>query len=89
MEKFIIKDSKIILLDENENEVGFIKFDIENDVLEIISTVVNESYQGKGYAKTLMKECEKYIRNNNYKVKPTCSYAKKYFTSIVDLDIIL
>ncbi len=88
MEKVVIKDSKIILLDENENEIGFIKFEIFNDVLDVISTVVNENYQGKGYAKILMKECEKYIRNNNYKVKATCSYAKKYFSNITDLDII-
>ncbi len=88
MEKFIIKDSKIILLDESQNEIGFIKFELENNVLKIISTVVNETYQGKGYAKTLIKECEKYVRNNKYKVEPICSYAKKYFSNITDLDII-
>ena len=87
MEKFVIKDSKIILLDGNL-EIGFIKFELDNNVFKIISTVVNEAYQGKGYAKTLMKECERYVRSNNYKVEPICSYAKKYFTNILDLDII-
>lgn len=87
MEKFIIKDFKIILLDE-ENEIGFIKFEVENNVLKIISTVVHDAYQGKGYAKILMKECEKYIRSNNFKVEPICSYAKKYFLNVKDLDII-
>ena len=87
MEKFVIKDSKIILLD-GDLEIGFIKFELDNNVFKIISTVVNEAYQGKGYAKTLMKECERYVRSNNYKVEPICSYAKKYFTNILDLDII-
>ena len=87
MEKFVIKDSKIILLD-CESEIGFIKFEVENNVLKIISTIVCDAYQGKGYAKTLMKECERYVRSNNYKVEPICSYAKKYFTNILDLDII-
>ena len=87
MEKFVIKDSKIILLD-GESEIGFIKFEVENDVLKIISTVVYDAYQGKGYAKTLMKECERYVREKGYKVEPICSYAKKYFTNILDLDII-
>ena len=87
MEKFVIKDSKIILLD-GESEIGFIKFEVENDVLKIISTVVCDAYQGKGYAKILMKECERYVRENGYKVEPICSYAKKYFSNISDLDII-
>ena len=87
MEKFVIKDSKIILLD-GESEIGFIKFEVENDVLKIISTIVCDAYQGKGYAKALMKECERYIREKGYKVEPICSYAKKYFTNILDLDII-
>ena len=87
MEKFVIKDSKIILLD-GESEIGFIKFEVENDILKIISTVVYDAYQGKGYAKTLMKECERYVREKGYKVEPICSYAKKYFTNILDLDII-
>ena len=87
MEKFVIKDSKIILLD-GDLEIGFIKFELDNNVFKIISTVVNDAYQGRGYAKTLMKECERYVRSNNYKVEPICSYAKKYFTNILDLDII-
>ena len=87
MEKFVIKDSKIILLD-GDLEIGFIKFELDNNVFKIISTVVNEAYQGRGYAKTLMKECERYVREKGYKVEPICSYAKKYFTNVSDLDII-
>ena len=87
MEKFVIKDSKIILLD-GDLEIGFIKFELDNNVFKIISTVVSDAYQGKGYAKTLMKECERYVREKGYKVEPICSYAKKYFTNILDLDII-
>ena len=87
MEKFVIKDSKIILL-KDDSEIGFIKFEIEGNILKIISTVVHDAYQGKGYAKTLMKECERYVREKGYKVEPICSYAKKYFTNILDLDII-
>lgn len=87
MEKFVIKDSKIILLD-GDSEIGFIKFELDNNVFKIISTVVSDAYQGRGYAKTLMKECERYVREKGYKVEPICSYAKKYFTNILDLDII-
>ena len=48
MEKFVIKDSKIILLD-GESEIGFIKFELDNNVFKIISTVVSDAYQGRGY----------------------------------------
>lgn len=75
----ILKDNSIILIDELKKEVGYVSFEISNNILDIMHTVVKEEYQGKGYASLLIKEVIEYAKKNNYYLHPKCSYAVNYF----------
>ena len=77
--KFIYEKRKLRLIDEENNEdIGYISFEIKNDTIIIISTVIYEKYQGKGMASTLIKEILRYAKNNNFKIKPLCSFVIHY-----------
>lgn len=77
--KFIYEERKLRLINEENNEdIGYISFEIKEDVIIIISTVVHEKYQGKGMASTLIKEILEYARNNHLKVTPLCSFVVRY-----------
>ena len=77
--KFIYEERKLRLIDEENNEdIGYISFEIKNDTIIIISTVIYEKYQGKGMASTLIKEILGYAKNNNFKIKPLCSFVIHY-----------
>lgn len=77
--KFIYEERKLRLIDEENNEdIGYISFEIKNDTIIIISTVIYEKYQGKGMASTLIKEILRYAKNNNFKIKPLCSFVIHY-----------
>jgi predicted GNAT family acetyltransferase len=45
-------------------------------IIIIDHTIVPGELSGKGLAKTLLKEAISYMRKNNIKTKPTCSFAK-------------
>ncbi len=77
--KFIYEERKLRLIDEENNEdIGYISFEIKNDTIIIISTVIYEKYQGKGMASTLIKEILGYAKNNSFKIKPLCSFVAHY-----------
>ena len=77
--KFIYEERKLRLIDEENNEdIGYISFEIKDDTIIIISTVIYEKYQGKGMASTLIKEILRYAKNNNFKIKPLCSFVIHY-----------
>lgn len=77
--KFIYEERKLRLIDEENNEdIGYISFEIKGDTIIIISTVIYEKYQGKGMASTLIKEILRYAKNNNFKIKTLCSFVIHY-----------
>ena len=77
---FIYQDNKIILLDLDNNQIGYIGYNIINPtVLDVVTTKVDSKYQGKGYAKILIQEYVNYLIKNNLKTDLTCSYAINYF----------
>ncbi|MCM1530482.1 MAG: N-acetyltransferase [Alistipes sp.] len=77
--KFLTHDSKISCIDDNGKEVGKIIFPkCENNVYEIKSTKVDESMQGQGIARKLMRLCLNEINQRGGTVRATCSYAKQY-----------
>lgn len=76
---FVIENSKVIAL-ENEKKIGFLSFEISDEELTILSTVVYPEARGKGVAKLLNIEIVEYARKLNIKkVKILCSYSQKYF----------
>ena len=77
--KFIYEERKLRLIDEENNEdIGYISFEIKDDTIIIISTVIYEKYQGKGMASTLIKEILEFAKTNKLKVKPLCSFVVHY-----------
>ena len=61
---------------ELEKPDAFMKFNVEEDVLDIKSTWVSEDLRGEGVGETLFKEVVEYARDNNLKLKTdaTCSF---------------
>jgi len=62
-------------------EYDLIKDDKGNTFLEIYHTFVPEILRGQGIAKEIYLEIVRYLDENNLKVRPTCSYALKFFSA--------
>ena len=75
----LIKNNNRFSFIENEETVGYVEFEIHDDELSVLHTVVNEKFQGRGIARSLMKEIEIYAKSHELKIIPICSYAAKYF----------
>ncbi|MFA6667258.1 MAG: GNAT family N-acetyltransferase [Bacilli bacterium] len=78
--KFKNTNDRFTLIDEeNDNQVGYVVYKLDNNILSIISTFVNPLYQGKGMAKLLIDKVVSFSKEKNYKIKPICSYSVAYF----------
>ncbi|PID67430.1 MAG: GNAT family N-acetyltransferase [Fusobacteriales bacterium] len=66
---YIYGETKKILAELNYKKV--------NDVLIVDHTEVSEDLKGQGIAGKLFSELIKYVRENNYKIDPVCSYIEK------------
>lgn len=81
MEDFEIihKERKNRIYLEKENYQARLKYKRKKDnVLEIHKTEVPPELRGQGIGNILMREVLNYALNNEYKVKPVCSFAQKY-----------
>ena len=75
--KIECKEGLIVLKDQDE-EVGYIKYvRKEENVIDVISTVVHEKYQGQGMAGKLFDALMDYAKDNSLKIIPSCSYIEK------------
>ena len=72
--KIEYKEGLIVLKDQDE-EVGYVRK--EENVIDVISTVVHEKYQGQGMAGKLFDALMGYVKDNSLKIIPSCSYIKK------------
>ncbi len=62
-----------------DDNVGSLKYNIiDSTVWEYYSTYVPPNLRGKGVAQALAKYALSYARDNNLKIKPTCSFIKTY-----------
>lgn len=52
---------------------------INKEAINVNHTFVDPSLRGEGIARKLMDEVVIYAKENNLKIKPTCSYAVKVF----------
>lgn len=51
---------------------------LDSSTLELYSTFVPAEGRGQGLAGTLTKEALEYAKDNNYSVRPTCSFVSAY-----------
>lgn len=62
---------------QKEAEMTYIYKD--ESTIDINHTEVKASLQGQGIASQLIEKAVAFMRKNNLKVEPTCSYAKSVF----------
>jgi len=66
------------ILDGNES-IAEMAIRVSGNDLTVYHTEVKPAYEGKGYAKELLKKMVAHARNNNLKVIPLCPYVHAQF----------
>ncbi len=75
---------------EDERFAGKIEYSTRDENKIVIEhTEVDSAFQGKGVGKDLVHEAAEYARENNLKIIPVCSYAKKFLERTSDYDDVL
>ena len=74
------RESRSVALNEG-NIIGYCQYKEENNVWSITHTVVKQEFGGRGIAKRLVLAVIEEARNQNKKINPICSYAKKMMES--------
>ena len=69
------------IYDENKEILARLEYKKNGDILIFDHTVVSDKLKGQGIAQKLLDEAVDYVRKNNLKVKPECSYIVKKFES--------
>jgi len=70
--------SGVFYLEENKERVALLSYVFSDAATLIIEhTIVNSGNEGKGLGKQLVDAAVNLARENNYKIVPLCSYAKK------------
>lgn len=76
----ITKESDRFTVNENGEELGFISFIEEDDVMTIDHTEVSPQLKGQGAGKKLVERAVQHARDEGKKVVPQCTFAK----SVID-----
>lgn len=86
-----IKTKEHIYLNDNHNEmIAEVRFPLVGDhLVEINRTYVDSSLRGQGVANKLLEAAYQQLKEQNYKVIPTCSYALAWFKRSIDKQDIL
>ena len=74
--KHDISNNKFYIEGDNQDK-GYAKYIINNDIMNINSTYVDPDYRSLGYARQLVDAAVQYAKEKDYKLSPTCSYAVK------------
>lgn len=75
-----IHSHAIDYVDEAGNALAKVTFpDVDEGVVEIDHTFVDESLRGQGVASMLLKAAAQELRETGRRVRPTCSYAVSWF----------
>ena len=77
---FQYEKERIFALDATGKLVAEITFPIADGVADINHTFVDVSLRGQGVAGKLMEAAVLQLQGQNVKVRPTCSYAEKWFS---------
>lgn len=80
--KFIRQPERLYQIDSNGTILAEIDFPkIPNQpIITITHTFVHPELRGQGIANELVNEVIKIALEKNFKIKPECSFAKKYFS---------
>lgn len=90
MNDFMIEENAIYLLNENNEEIAYVRFPkINDEVVKVTSTYVSDTLRGLGIASKLMEALYLELKNSNRKAILICSYAIKWFEKNVDKQDVL
>jgi len=64
-----------------EDPKAELDYRLEDDVIDAYHTLVKPELEGQGIAGQLFDELYKFAKENNYKIKGTCSYVAKKLES--------
>lgn len=78
--EFKHEKNRIFYQDENGKLLAEVTFpEVNENIVEINHTFVDSSLRGQGIASKLVQMVCDYANENNLKIKPSCSYAVKWF----------
>lgn len=58
-------------------EAGHIEYTVDGRTMVITHTEVDEKFGGKGFGKDLVMAAAAFAKQQNLKIKPVCSFAKR------------
>lgn len=76
---FMQEPGRTFLLNGEGRLVAEVTYPEENGVAVMNHTFVDPSLRGQGVADRLVKSAADALRSGGYKVRPTCSYAIRWF----------
>jgi predicted GNAT family acetyltransferase len=78
--QFVEEEKRIVIQDQNNNEIGEITFIRSGrDKIIISHTGVEESHRGQGLAEQLVAKLVEKAKDENIKIIPLCPFAKIEF----------
>ena len=77
-------------IDDNGERLGEMRYLVrDNTVMNIYHTEVSDKLQGHHMGEKLVEAGVKYARENNYKILPTCTFARAVFNRTPAYDDVL
>ncbi len=77
----IKETSNYFYMGEEKDKEAYMHYTLEDNLMIIDETVVNDSLQNQGIAGKLLEYAVNYVKENNLKIKPECSYVRHKFSS--------
>ncbi|HAS79615.1 MAG TPA: hypothetical protein DCR90_01750, partial [Fusobacteriaceae bacterium] len=71
--KHSLDDNKFLAMD-GEVQGGYLSYALEDKEIYILSIFVDPNYRNQSLAKKLLDECVKFVRKEEIKAIPICSY---------------
>ena len=76
------KGKNCYYLGESEQDYkGILQYEDKGDIIDALHTIVKPEYGGQGLAGELVDKLVSDARDNNKKIKATCSYVEKKIAS--------
>lgn len=79
-------DSYAYVYEKDGKNLGEITWALSKDVMVMNHTFVSPELRGTGVAKKLLDQSADFARENNYKMKPLCSYVVAAFDESSEYD---
>ena len=77
-------------IDDNGERLGEMRYLVrDNTVMNIYHTEVSDKLQGRHMGEKLVEAGVKYARENNFKILPTCTFARSVFNRTPAYDDVL